>query len=202
VVDDSTKQLFELYAASNNGGSRWTAAQETVWDLTKSYPVQGRGLGCTSADAAGLSVMAGLIGVRETKAGNIEHALRFILPNSRIRKGPSFVAPATHGTRATSSAAGPPYGTRLRLKSTFDESSVSSAGGRAVVRALKKYGMILADGGQIALTAEDDRFERAADPTMKWNGLLDASDLDFIEPSDFEVVDYGKLQNISSCSLL
>jgi serine/threonine-protein kinase len=202
VVDDANKRLFELYAASNNGGSDWTASQQTVWDLTKSYPVQGRGLGCTSADAAGLSVMAGLIGVRETKAGSINHALRFILPNNKIRKGPSFVAPATHGTRATTSSSGPPFGTRLRLKASYDESKIRSAGGKAVVRALKKYGMILADGGQIALTAEDDRLEKKKDPTMKWDGLLEAGDLKSIKPSDFEVVDFGTIQTVKSCKLL
>lgn len=201
VVQDTTHKLFELYSASDNNGS-WTAAQESVWDLTKHYGPNGRGLGCTSADAAGLSVMAGLIGVRETKAGAIEHALRFILPNSKIRKGPSFVTPATHGTSATSSTSGPPYGTRLRLKATFDESKIASPGGKAIVRALKKYGMLLADGGQYALTAEDDRLEKAKDPTMTWSGLLGASDLAAIAPQDFDVVDFGTIQQVKSCTLL
>src|SRR5205814_6181259 len=112
-------------------------------------------------------------GVRETKAGAIKHALRFILPNNKIRKGPSFVPPASHGTSATSSSAGPAYGMRLRLKSTFDASGITSAGGKAVVQALKTYGMLLADGGNIALVGEDDRFEKAKDPSMTWAGLLD-----------------------------
>ena len=198
VVDDSRKLLFELYAATST--PTWAAAQESVWDLTKHYTSAGRGLGCTSADAAGLSVMAGLIGVRETKAGDIRHALRFILPNAKIRKGPSFVAPATHGTSATSSSGGPPYGTRLRLKPSVDESTISSSGGKAIVRALKKYGMILADGGNYALTAEDDRFEKAADPSMTWQGLLDGSDLQAITPSDFEVVDFSAIETTDNCT--
>jgi serine/threonine-protein kinase len=202
VVQDSTKRLFELYAATDNGNGTWHAAQESVWDLTRHYGPDERGPGCTSADAAGLSVMAGLIGVRETVSGNIRHALRFILPNNKIRRGPSFVAPASHGTSATTSASGPPFGARLRLKSSFDESRIASTGGRAIVQALKKYGMFLADGGQDALTAEDDRFEKARDPSMTWQGHLDTSDLAAIQPSDFEVVDFGTVVEQKGCSLL
>jgi hypothetical protein len=146
--------------------------------------------------------MAGLIGVRETVSGDIRHALRFILPNSKIQRGPSFVAPASHGTSATTSASGPPFGTRLRLKASFDESSIASSGGRAVVRALKKYGMLLADGGEYALTAEDDRFEKAKDPSMAWQGILDPADLAAIAPQDFEVVDLGAAQKQGDCALL
>ena len=202
VVQDTTHRLFELYSATDNGGASWHAAQESVWDLTKHYGPAARGFGCTSADAAGLSVMAGLIGVRETKAGKIDHAIRFILPNSKIRRGPSFVAPVTHGTSATSSSSGPPYGTRLRLKSTFDESTVASPGGKAIVRALKTYGMILADGGEYALTAEDDRLEKAKDPAMAWSGVLSDADIHVITPQDFEVVDYGTVTPSPSCTLL
>jgi serine/threonine-protein kinase len=202
VVEDSTKRLFELYAATDNGNGTWHAAQESVWDLTRNYGSEERGLGCTSADAAGLSVMAGLIGVRETVTGDIRHALRFILPNSKIRRGPSFVAPASHGTSATTSSSGPPFGTRLRLKPSFDESRIASRGGRAIVQALKKYGMFLADGGQYALTAENDRFEKARDPSMTWQGTLDSADLAAIQPQDFEVVDFGTVVNQGSCSLL
>jgi serine/threonine-protein kinase len=201
VVQDSTKRLFELYAATDNGNGTWHAAQESVWDLTRSYGPEERGLGCTSADAAGLSVMAGLIGVRETVSGDIRHALRFILPNSKIRRGPSFVAPASHGTSATTSASGPPFGTRLRLKASFDESLIASSGGHAIVRALKTYGMLLADGGEYALTAEDDRLEKAKDPSLTWQGILDPADLAAIAPQDFEVVDLGAVQKQGDCAL-
>jgi serine/threonine-protein kinase len=145
--------------------------------------------------------MAGLIGVRETRAGAIKHALRFILPNSQIRKGPSFVAPASHGTSATSSSAGPPYGTRLRLKPAA-LAKVTSAGGKVVAQALATYGMILADGGNDALTAEDDRFEKAKDPTMTWTGLLARGDLSPLKPGDFEVVDFGTPSTNDNCTLL
>ena len=201
VIDDSAHKLFELWSVAHADGT-YVAEQESVWDLTKHYGPDERGLGCTSADAAGLAITPGLIGVRETKAGEIHHALRFILPNAKIRKGPSFVAPASHGTSATSSDGGPAYGTRLRLRSSFDESSIASAGGKAVVRALKRYGMILADGGNIALVGEDDKLEKAVDPALTWDGLLDAHDLAAITPADFDVLDHGAVESSKDCTLL
>jgi hypothetical protein len=201
VVDDSTHKLFELWSVQNAAGP-YVASQLSVWDLTKHYGAEGRGLGCTSADAAGLAIMPGLIGVREAKAGAIKHALRFILPNNKIRKGPSFVAPATHGTSATSSAGGPAYGMRLRLKPSFDESTIPSVGGKALVRALKQYGMLLADGGNYALTAEDDKLPSAQDPSLKWAGVLDAGDVKNITPADFEVIEHGAVQSAGDCTLL
>ena len=200
VVDDSKKQLFEMWSVQNASGP-YTAAQETVWDLTKHYGPEGRGIGCTSADAAGLAILPGMIGVRETRAGLIRHALRFILPNAKIRKGPSYVAPATLGTSTTSSAGGPPYGSRLRLKKTFDETKVKSTGGKAIVTALKTYGMLLADGGNYALTAENERLELAKDPTMTWAGVLGGNDLTSILPTDFEVVDFSALKTGDDCTL-
>jgi serine/threonine-protein kinase len=200
VVDDAAHKLFELYGVQNAGGP-YQATQETVWDLTRHYGPEGRGYGCTSADAAGLAIMTGLIGVREGRAGAIRHALRFILPNAKIRKGPSFVAPASHGTSATSSAQGPAYGMRLRLKASFDAAKVTTPGGRAVVAALQRYGMFLADGGNYALTAEDDALEKKADPTMAWDGVLSGDDLVAIQPTDFDVLDYGAIRNDDNCVL-
>lgn len=185
VVDDSTHRLFELWQA-NKTASGWNATQETVWDLTKHYGPTGRGDGCTSADAAGFPVMAGLIGVNETAAGEIRHALRFILPNAQIMKN-GYVAPATHSTAAYSGKM--PMGTRLRLKPSFDESRLASAGAKTIARALKKYGMMLADAGNDALTAESDALE-----ATKWGSLLGRDDLASIGMSDFEVVDFGAVQ--------
>ena len=199
VVDDSQHKLFELYAANSAGGT-WKADAESVWDLTKHYGPEGRGLGCTSADAAGLPVMVGLIGVREARAGTIKHALRFILPNPQIRSGPSYVPPASHGTSTTKSSEGPPYGTRLRLKSSVSDASLS-AGGKVVAQAMKKYGMILADGGQDTLTAEDDRFEKAKDPAMTWDGFLANGDLKGLLTTDFEVVEFSAISTGDNCVL-
>src|SRR5262249_24781449 len=127
-------------------------------------------------------------------------AIRFILPNSSIRKGKAYIAPATHGTSATSSAAGPAFGTRLRLRASFDESSVKTTGGAALIRALKKYGMILADGGQDAFTAESDAMYAAEG--LSRSGVLGASDVIGMTPADFDVVEYDEanLGNGDDCT--
>ena len=119
--------------------------------------------------------------------GAIDHAIRFILPNARIRKG-EYVHPATHGTRAASGPPGaPPYGARLRLRADYDLGRLPNPGARVVARAMQKHGMLLADGGNIALTARSDRSTRA-----KWAGLVGPRDLDVLRPADFEMVDGGE----------
>lgn len=119
-------------------------------------------------------------------AGEIDHAIRFILPNANIRHL-IYTRPATHSTNPTSAPEpAPPYGVHLRLRADYDLDSLPSDGARVVARAMQAHGMFLADGGQITLTARSDRFT-----TAKWDGLLDPYDLSSIRPNDFEVVDWG-----------
>jgi serine/threonine-protein kinase len=192
VVNDATHRLFELWQADHSSGS-WVATQETVWDLTKHYGPAGRGYGCTSADAAGLPILPGLLRPAEVASGTLGHALRFILPGSRIMKN-GYVVPATHSTSAyTGGSTSAPMGVRFRLKGSFDENALPSEGAKVVARGLKKYGMILADAGQYALTGERDAFT-----SVKWAGLLGGSDLSTIRVSDFEVVDFGAVQQPAS----
>jgi hypothetical protein len=186
VIHRPTRKLFEQWRA-NISGSTYEGGCLAVWDLNKVYPPQARGEQCTSADAAGLPIAPLLFDADEVAAGEIKHAIRFILPNDRIRNA-TYVRPATHATRAASGgASAPPYGARLRLRASYPVDSLPSAGAKVVARALQKYGMILADGGTIALTAQSDRFTRA-----KWDGLLGPLDLRAIQPSDFEMVDAGQ----------
>jgi hypothetical protein len=189
VHDVAQNKLFELWKANYANGA-WSAVQETVWDLTKHYGPEGRGYGCTSADAAGFAIMPGLIRPSEVASGEVRHALRFILPGDRILKN-GYVAPATHSTNVYSGRA--PMGLRLRLRASFDENTLSSKGAKVVARALKKYGMLLADAGQDALTAESDAFS-----SVKWSGLLSGSDLVGLKVSDFEAVDVGTVKTPSS----
>jgi len=185
VVDTSSNKLYELYNATL-AGAAFTARGAFVWDLTKQYPDSLRGDQCTSADAAGLPMAALLATSDEVANAEIPHALRFILPNARIKQQ-AYVRPATHAGRPSSSNAdAPPYGVRFRLKASFDETPFN-AGERVVLRAMKKYGMILSDGGNIALTFADDRLS-----TNKWAALgIDTFSFTSVAVNDFEVVDLG-----------
>ncbi|HVY08173.1 MAG TPA: hypothetical protein VHB46_19515 [Burkholderiales bacterium] len=185
VVETTSRKLYELYNATQSG-SAFTALGAFVWDLTKQYPDSLRGEQCTSADAAGLPMSALLATSDEVADGDIPHALRFILPNARMKRQ-VYVHPATHAGGPTSTNAdAPPYGVRFRLKASFDETPFN-AHERVVLRAMKKYGMILSDGGNIALTFADDRLS-----ANKWAALgIGSSSFSSIAVGDFEVVDLG-----------
>lgn len=191
VIEQDTRKLYEAWAVDSTSSTSYDAGSTAIWDLDKHYGPNGRGAGCTSADAAGFPIVPGLIGVEELVAGEIPHALRFALPNPTMRRH-AYVYPATHyGSPANRDPASPPYGVRLRLKSSFDENSITTAGGRAVVRALKRYGMLLADGGQIALMAESDQFTNSKWRDNGGTADLGSHDLRAIQVTDFEVVDFG-----------
>jgi hypothetical protein len=185
VVETDTKQLYELYNATQ-AGSSVDALGAFIWNLTKEYPDNLRGDQCTSADAAGFPIAGLLPTADEVAAGGVKHALRFILPNNHMKKG-VYVHPATHaGGPSSSDANAPPYGVRLRLKASFDESSYGS-GPQLILHALKTYGMLLSDGGNIALTFADDRTSGS-----KWAAQgITAQTFEAIQVSDFEVVDLG-----------
>jgi len=189
VVQRAQKRLYEMWRANITGPAvaEFRAGCAAVWDLSKQYGPTLRGKGCTSADAGGFPMTAMLATADEVAAGRVGHALRFILPNARIRDG-IYVPPATHSTSPTAGGpATPPYGVRFRLKASFDTSALSS-GAKVLADALKTYGMFLSDGGNIALTIASDRFA-----TAKWNalGITNNRSLSALTVGDFEVVDYG-----------
>lgn len=186
--------LFEAYAATVAGDSLQTICA-LRWDLGKRYPRSGRGEQCTSADAAGFPIAPLLFNADEVAAaiaveGDIGHAIRFVLPNARIAND-RYVHPASHGTLATSGPdASVPYGVRMRLRADFDLSGYNAAA-KVLLRTLQRYGIVLADGGDIALTGESDRYT-----TAKWAALgIDEHVFADGDPSprvtDFEVVETG-----------
>lgn len=185
VYGQDERKLYELYQATQ-AGSGFTAYAAFVWDLNKQYTDVLRGDQCTSADAAGLPIAALLPTADEVAAGSVPHALRFILPNARMKRQ-VYVRPATHaGAPSSTNANAPPYGVKFRLKASFDETPYS-ANARVILRAMKTYGMILSDGGNIALTFADDRLSAA-----KWASLgINAGTFETIAVNDFEVVDLG-----------
>jgi len=187
VVQGNT--LYESYRA--NVVSQGLQTQCALrWDLTRVYPPNGRGEQCTSADAAGYPISALLFNADEVYAaiqsqGDIGHAIRFILPNDDMTAG-EYVHPASHAGGPQSDATySIPYGSRFRLKASFDINGFSSNEGvRALLRGLKKYGMFLADGGNVPLTGEVDTYT-----THKWDELsIESHSLFGIQATDFEVV--------------
>lgn len=186
VIAEDTNTLYEQWKA-NIVGSDYQGGCLAVWQLDRNYGAALRGEQCTSADAAGLPIAPLLFDADEVAGGAIEHAVRFALPNARIHKD-TYVRPATHATGAASAGAdGVPYGARLRLRADYPLDDLPNDAARVVARALQRYGMILADGGNIALMGQDDR-----STTAKWDDLLEPRDLEALKPRDFELVEGGE----------
>jgi hypothetical protein len=140
VVDRSRCRLYELFAAyPRAGGARWSAGSGAIWNLRSNHL---RPRGWTSADAAGLPILPGLARYGEVKRGHIDHALRFTADRTRN----AFVFPARHAASSLTDPNLPAMGQRLRLKRGYDISRFPRQA-RIVLRALKRYGMILADNG-------------------------------------------------------
>ena len=120
--------LYEMWRANIDASGAFDGGCLAVWDLGRTWPETLRGEGCTSADAAGLPIAPLTFTADEVAAGEIRHAIRFILPNARIAHR-QYVRPATHATGAASAESnGMPYGVRLRLRADYDVESLPSVG--------------------------------------------------------------------------
>jgi hypothetical protein len=141
VVDIDAWKLYELFDAHPiNGGTSWTAGSGAIFDLNSDAL---RPAGWTSADAAGLPIFPGLVRYDEAVLqGHIDHALRFTCPHTRK----AYISPARHYASSDTSTALPSMGMRFRLKATFDTTSFSPPV-RAILRAMMRYGMMVADNG-------------------------------------------------------
>jgi hypothetical protein len=177
VVDRARCRLFELFAAyPEDGGRRWRAGSGAIWNL-RSNRLRPRGW--TSADAAGLPILPGLARYDEVRRGAIDHALRFTA--SRTRR--AFVYPARHFASSLNDPALPAMGQRVRLKRRYDISGFPRQS-RVVLRALKRYGMILADNGS--------SWYVSGAPNRGWDND-DLHSLHRVPGSAFEVVDTSGL---------
>jgi hypothetical protein len=197
VYDVDNDVAYEFYRASRpseNSDGQWHADQESVWDMkTNTF----RTLGYTSADAAGLSILAGLtrpdegLPTSEGGQGVINHALRFTLQNSIILD--QYLYPASHIANSnTNVTINPPMGARFRLKASVDISQLNPES-RVIAQALKDYGMILADNGSnFFLSGASDAVNGSNQDTLTWNDN-DIQDsvhgLKSLTFSDFELVD-------------
>ena len=214
VADFSTSTLLESYASSYEGGVFYTACN-IRWDMTRDYwgarptttnPANwGIGRDCTSSDAAGFPIAPLLVSVGDVMSGRVEHVIRFILPNARMRRSdgtPEYVWPATHAGGPSASAIDAPiYGQQWRLRADFDPAArgldPANPVVRAVVYGLQHYGMALADGGNIPLTFESD-----VTCGTTWDSLTGEDGmrvLDGIRPSDFEVLATGPVEERDDC---
>jgi hypothetical protein len=139
VVDRDACRLYETYDSHPNGDGSWDAASGAVYDLRSN---RLRPAGWTSADAAGLPILAGLVRYDEVARGTIDHAIRVTVPTSQT----AYVWPARHQAGSSTDRDLPPMGLRLRLKATFDISGFDRDA-RVILKAAKTYGLIVADNG-------------------------------------------------------
>lgn len=189
VLDDNTGMLYEMWKA--NISTTFTGGCLAVWDTSRKYDETLRGDQCTSADGAGFPIAPLLFTADEVASGSIDHAIRFVLPNDRVSQG--FVRPATHAAYTSGPIGLPYYGVHLRLRADYPVETLTTTGAQVVARALQKYGMYHADGGEDTLTAQSDNYT-----TAKWDGLLGPQDLYPLQISDFEVIDHGPMIPITN----
>ncbi len=195
AIDRNKCVSYETWVGSYCSGN-WSAANGAIWDLTKS---EQRPYSLTSVDAAGLSVFAGLIRYDEILAGQINHAIRFTSKyTSNNGNNGCFTAPATHAA-GTSWADGngdcigpnnqpPILGMRIRLNANFDISKFSQTN-QVILKAMKQYGMILADNGS-------NLFFQGT-PDSRWNDD-DLNALKTVPASAFDVVKMSQLYDSSN----
>jgi hypothetical protein len=176
VVQRGTCRLFELFAARRSGAG-WAAASGAVFDLRSN---RLRPAGWTSADAAGLPILPGLARYEEVRSGEIGHALRFTVARSQR----AYVHPARHFASSSTDPSLPPMGLRLRLRRTYPLGRFRGQS-LVILRALKRYGMIVADNGSTwFVTGASDR---------RWDDR-DLDQLKTVPGRAFEVVRSGPLR--------
>lgn len=175
AIDTNNCILYELYRAFPQSSS-WKADSGAIYNLLLNNL---RPSTWTSADAAGLPIFPGLVRYDEIVAGEIRHALRFTVPQTRR----AYVWPARHYASSLTGMQYPPMGVRFRLRADFDISSFSPTN-QIILRALKKYGMMIADNGSA--------WYLSGVPDSRWNNDQ-LHDLGRIHGSDFEVVDVSGL---------
>jgi len=177
IVDRDHCKLYELYAA-HKVGNQWYAGSGAIFELNSNAL---RPDTWTSADAAGLPMLPGLVRYDEVASGEINHAIRFTSNTSKA----AYVWPARHQAPYNTQAGSPPMGQRFRLKASFVIDSRFSPEVQVILRAMKKYGLILADNGS--------SWYLSGAPDERWNNDdLHAFDT-YVKGSDFEAVDESSL---------
>ena len=178
VIDRDNNRLYELYRAFLNPNGSWNAGCGAVFHLDSNTVRPTAQPGWTSADAAGLPIFPGLARFEEAALGpgGIRHALRFTVSRSRA----AYVPPASHSASTNTSASLPPMGMRVRLKASYVIPASFSAETRALLTAMKTYGMILADNGS--------NWYVSGAPDERWNNDALSREFGQVQGSNFEVL--------------
>jgi hypothetical protein len=177
VIDRDNCVLYETWSTYPNPDGSWYAGSGAVFDL-RSHDL--RPAGWTSSDAAGLPVLPGLVRYDEVASGEIRHAIRFTAPRTRR----AYVWPARHYASSYTTTSYPPMGQRFRLKASFDISGFT-AEVQVILRAMKEYGIILADNGSAWY------IQGAPDP--RWDNDQLVGELRSVKGLNFEAVDESSL---------
>ncbi len=176
VINRDTNRLYELYVAYPQAGNSWNADSGALFHLDSNLVRPGGQPGWTSADAAGLPIFPGLVRYDEAAAGAIRHALRFTVQASRR----AYVPPATHFASSNTSVNLPPMGMRVRLKAGYAIPTAFRPEIKAILQAMKTYGMFVADNGS-------NWFVSGA-PDARWDNDALRTQLGSVKGSDFEVI--------------
>lgn len=174
ILQENTCLLYEVYDAYPRDDGGWDAGSGAIFDLRSNAL---RPAGWTSADAAGLPILPGLVRYDEVAAGQINHALRFTAPESQR----AFVWPARHFASDLTEAHYPPMGLRLRLRAGFDVSGFDPMV-QVILRAMQRYGIILADNGSAWYVsgAPDERWDN---DVLRQLGQLNGGDFEAVDAS-------------------
>jgi hypothetical protein len=178
VIDKDNNRLYELARAFPQSDGSWRADCGAVFDLASNVVRPGGEPGWTSADAAGLPIYPGLARYDEARLGpgGIRHALRFTV--SRTRR--AYVPPANHWASSSTDPDLPPMGMRVRLKASYPIPSAFGKETRALLWAMKRYGLIVADNGS--------NWYVTGTPDDRWNNDRLVGELAQVKGGDFEVV--------------
>lgn len=182
MVDKDNCRLYETYSTYPGPGSSWTsgvtAFSGATWDMNSNAM---RPDTWTSADAAGLPILPGLVRYEEVEAGKVLHAIRMTVSQTRN----TYVWPASHKASSNTSTGVPPMGAWLRLKPSVDENNFDPFL-RPIIRALKTYGAVIADNGSNGYMSgvPDERWDN---DLLQDLGAIDMADFDYIDASSIKV---------------
>ncbi len=175
VLDSDACRLWETYHAYSPSTGTWNIFGSASWDLRSTML---RPVDWSSADAAGLPILPLLLRADEASSGEIKHALRFTITNSKVRA--AYVWPARHQANTSTSASDPPMGQLFRLKASYQIPSTFGVQSRAILQAMKTYGMYLADNGS-------DMYVQG-EPSASWADAT-FTEVQSVAASNFEAVD-------------